>query len=43
MKKGSKLTNEELAELYKNVDHYRYSEVNEELMNLIIKTFDSTL
>lgn len=43
MKKGSKLTNEELVELYKNVDHYRYSEVNEELMNLIIKTFDSTL
>jgi hypothetical protein len=43
MKKGSKLTKEEISEFYKIVDHARYSEVNKELMDLIIKTFNSAL
>jgi hypothetical protein len=43
MKKGSKLTKEEISEFYKTVDHARYSEVNKELMDLIIKTFNSAL
>lgn len=43
MKKGSKLTKEEISEFYKTVDHARYSEVNKDLMDLIIKTFNSVL
>lgn len=43
MQKKRKLTDEELIELYKNVDHNKYSKVNEELMSLIIKTFNSAL
>ena len=43
MKKGKKLTKEELQEFYKTVDHHKYSEVNSELMDVIIETFDSTL
>lgn len=41
--KERKLTHEELQEFYKNVDHVRYSEVNRELMDLIVSTFDSVL
>ena len=43
MQKKRKLTDEELIELYKNVDHNKYSKVNEGLMSLIIKTFNSAL
>ena len=43
MEKGKKLTHEELQEFYKKVDHQKYSEVNRELMDLIVETFDSTL
>ena len=43
MKKGSKLSYEEKQMFYKNVDHYKYSEVNEELMKLIIDTFNNAL
>lgn len=39
--KGSSLTDDERREFYKTVDHKRYSAVNEELMELIIKTFDN--
>lgn len=38
--KGSKLTEKEMVEFYKTIDHQLYSEVNRELMDLIIKTFD---
>ena len=43
MKKGSKLSYEEKQMFYKNVDHYKYSEVNEELMKLIIDNFNNAL
>lgn len=43
LEKGKKLTHEELQEFYKKVDHQKYSEVNRELMDLIVETFDSTL
>lgn len=43
MEKQRKLKDEELIELYKSVDHNRYSEVNTELMDLIIDTFNSAL
>ena len=43
MKKGSKLTYQDKQEFYKTIDHNRYSEVNEELMKLIIDTFNSTI
>ena len=43
IKKGSKLSYEEKQMFYKNVDHYKYSEVNEELMKLIIDTFNNAL
>ena len=43
MEKKDKLTKEELQEFYKKVDHQRYSKVNEELMKLIVDTFNSTL
>jgi alpha/beta superfamily hydrolase len=35
-----KLTDEELAHFYDKVDHRRYSEVNAELVDLIVATFD---
>ena len=41
--KGRKLTQEELQEFYKDVNHERYSEVNRELMDLILETFDLAL
>lgn len=43
IKKGSKLTLKEKQEVFQNVDHYRYSEINEQLMKLIVDTFNSTL
>lgn len=43
MKKKGKLTNQELVEFYSKIDHALYSKVNEDLMKLIIDTFDSTL
>ena len=36
---GRSLTNEELAEYYSTVDHRRYSDVNKELIDLILATF----
>ncbi len=43
MQKGEKLTDEEKIEYYKTVDHALYSEVNEELMRMIVDMFDKTL
>ena len=43
MQKGKKLSYEELQNFYKTVDHLKYSEVNKDLMDLIIKTFDEAL
>jgi len=43
IEKGRALTYEEKVEFYKTVDHRLYSEVNAELMNLIIQTFTATL
>ena len=40
---GRALTDIELAEIYKNVDHRLYSEVNDELIELIISTFSTGL
>ena len=40
---GRPLTNEEKAELYSTVDHRLYSEVNAELIDLIIATFEKGL
>lgn len=37
------LNDEELAEFYATVDHRLYSEVNSELVDMIIKTFDNGL
>ena len=42
-KKGEKLTGDELATFYKNVDHRLYSEVNGELIELIFETFEEGL
>ena len=42
-KKGEKLTSDELAAFYENVDHRLYSEVNGELVDLIFKTFEEGL
>ena len=43
IEKGEELTREEKVEFYKTIDHRLYSEVNAELFDLIIKTFDKTL
>ena len=43
MQKKRKLNENELIEFYSHVDHNRYSEINKELMDLIIKTFNSVL
>lgn len=43
MKKANKLTYQEKQEFYRTIDHSRYSEVNEDLMELIIDTFNSTI
>ena len=43
MKKGDKLTTEELASYYETVDHALYSQVNVELMEKVVETFDSAL
>ena len=40
---GEKLADAELAAIYSSVDHRLYSEVNAELVDLIIKTFDKGL
>ena len=37
---GRKLSDSELAHIYASIDHRLYSEVNAELVDLIIKTFD---
>lgn len=37
---GRKLTDSELSEIYSTVDHALYSQVNSELVDLIIDTFD---
>lgn len=42
-KKGRDLTYEEKVEFNESINHSLYSEVNEELMDLIVKTFDSQL
>lgn len=42
-KVGRELTHEEKAEYYKTLDGALYGEVNEELFDLAIKTFDKTL
>lgn len=41
--KGRKLSRDELIAFYNTVDHSRYSEVNLELMNEVIYTFEKTL
>lgn len=41
MNKGAALTDDEKREAYVSVDHRRYSAVNEELMDLIVDTFDN--
>ncbi len=41
--KGCALSYEEKTEFFKTVNHALYSEVNEELMGLIVKTFDGAL
>ncbi len=41
IQKGKDLTYEEKVEFYKSVDHALYSEVNVQLIDLIISTFDS--
>lgn len=41
--KGAKLTEDEKRAFYKSVNHSLYSQVNEELMQKIVDTFDSTL
>ena len=43
MQKGDKLTTEELASYYETVDHALYSQVNFELMEQVVETFDSAL
>ncbi|MBR6773356.1 MAG: alpha/beta hydrolase [Clostridia bacterium] len=40
---GGELTREQMIEFNETVDHVLYSFVNDELMDLIIKTFNSTL
>ena len=40
IKKGSKLTKEELQAFYQTVDHRLYSAVNEELLLAALKTFE---
>lgn len=41
--KGKKLTYQEMVNYYKTVDHALYSEVNKELMDLILSTFNGAL
>ena len=41
--KGDDLSREEMVDFTKTVDHVLYSSVNNELMDLVIKTFNSTL
>ena len=41
--KGTPLTNEEKAAYYATVDHRLYSDVNDELVELVLKTFDKGL
>lgn len=43
IEKGDKLTYEEKVDFYKTVDHNLYSQVNKELFDLIIKTFDKAI
>ncbi len=43
MQKGGDLTEEELAEFYKTVDHALYSEVNYELMDKIVLFFEKAI
>ena len=43
LEKGSALSYDEKVEFYKSVDHALYSQVNYELMDIIVKTFDSRL
>ena len=43
IQKGDSLTDEEKKEYYKTIDHYRYSEVNKDLMNQIIDLFKEAL
>lgn len=43
IEKGEKLTYDEKAEFYKTIDHNLYSQVNKELFDFIIKTFDKAL
>ncbi len=42
-RKGDRLTDEEKAAFYQTVDHRLYSEVNTELVHLILDTFDKGL
>ncbi len=43
IKKGGELTYEEKCEFYSTVDHKLYSEVNPELMSLILSVFDKAV
>ncbi len=43
IEKGKPLTDDEKRAYYATVDHARYSAVNRELLDKIVKTFDSTL
>ena len=43
LEKGEKLTREEKAAYYSGIDHRLYSEVNQPLMDKIIRMFDGTL
>ena len=43
MKKQEALTDDELREYYKTVNHDLYHEINEDLMERIIKLFEATL
>ena len=43
IKKGSKLTTEELREFYKTVNHRLYSAVNEDLLSAALQTFETAL
>lgn len=43
LERGRTLTDEEKKEIYATVDHARYSAVNEELLDLMIKTFEQGL
>ena len=43
IKKGSKLTTEELREFYKTINHRLYSAVNEDLLSAALQTFETAL